>query len=187
MISFHKSIDQNLLEDSILFIGDSITQGLAVSAVAPQTVNYGIGNDTTLGVINRLPLYSSINTAKFVVIAIGHNDINLQSEAKIINNFREILNSFSVNVKVILNAVHPVDENIPSLKITNKQISTLNEHLLTLSKAYLNVVFVNIEKSISPYGNLLAKFHTGDGVHLSKMGYDIWIKKLKLTIESLED
>ena len=30
-----------------VFIGDSITQGLATSAVVPLSVNYGIGGDTT--------------------------------------------------------------------------------------------------------------------------------------------
>lgn len=66
MTSFQSRIDQNSPPRAIYFIGDSQIQGLAVSAVTPLAINYGIGNDTTAGVIKRIPLYNSLNTAKAV-------------------------------------------------------------------------------------------------------------------------
>ena len=59
-------MDGLIPEGATIFIGDSITQGLATSAVSNQSVNYGIGSDTTLGVLKRLPYYNSMNSAKAV-------------------------------------------------------------------------------------------------------------------------
>lgn len=74
MLEYHKRMDGNVLTGSVIFFGDSITQGLCVSAVASHSVNYGIGSDTTFGVLERLKYYRSINRADVVVISIGVND-----------------------------------------------------------------------------------------------------------------
>jgi len=79
MVTFHSHMDGNVPDDSVIFIGDSLTQGLCVSAVACPSVNYGIGNDTTLGVLQRISQYESIQRAKVVVIAIGINDWRFQT------------------------------------------------------------------------------------------------------------
>ena len=47
MLRYHSRIDGNVPNSSVLFIGDSITQGLCVSAVSSPSVNYGIGSDTS--------------------------------------------------------------------------------------------------------------------------------------------
>ena len=54
ILAYHKRIDSNIPDDAVIFIGDSITEGLAVSSISPVSVNYGIGSDTTLGVLQRL-------------------------------------------------------------------------------------------------------------------------------------
>ena len=59
MVKYHSRMDGSIPDNSILFIGDSITQSLCVSAVADNSVNLGIGGDTTLDVINRLPKYKN--------------------------------------------------------------------------------------------------------------------------------
>ncbi len=58
-------------DKSVVFVGDSLTQSLYVDAVARPSVNYGIGGDTTVGVLGRLPEYRSILCASAVVMAIG--------------------------------------------------------------------------------------------------------------------
>ena len=80
MMMYHERMDSSIPTGSVIFIGDSITQGLATSAISQLSVNYGIGSDTTLGVIERLDTYHSINTAKAVVIAIGINDIKRRND-----------------------------------------------------------------------------------------------------------
>ncbi len=182
MIAYHRRMDKNLPVGSVLFIGDSIIQGLAVSAVTPKGVNYGIGNDTSFGVLNRLSLYHSLNTAEAVVLAIGHNDFKYRNVDETIDIVHKILKYIPGSKKVILCAVHPIDSNIHSTYVSNPKIKQLNKRLGSLSKQYANVFFLNMEKSLSHNGSLLQKYHIGDGVHLSKKGYDLWTQQLKIAL-----
>ncbi|MCP4485189.1 MAG: hypothetical protein GY823_11605 [Flavobacteriaceae bacterium] len=183
MITYQSRVDKNLPANSILFIGDSLTQGLAVSAVTPKGVNYGIGKDTSLGVLNRLTIYNSLDTAEAVVLAIGHNDFKYRSVEETIDNIHKILKYIPKNIKVVLCAVHPIDSNIHNFYVNNHKIKQLNKRIESLSKQYTNVIFLNMEKSLSHNGSLLPKYHIGDGVHLSKKGYDLWIQQLKIAID----
>ena len=54
MLSCHQWMDLIVPAGSVVFIGDSITQGLPVSAIVANGINYGIGGDTTVGVLRRL-------------------------------------------------------------------------------------------------------------------------------------
>jgi len=184
MVMFHVQIEQTLPFSSVLFIGDSITQGLAVSAVVKNAVNYGIGNDTTFGVIKRLSIYKSIPHSKGIVLAIGHNDLRIRSVSRTIDNFKLILDSLPIDKNVILSAVLPIDETATDSGINNRQIIELNKKIEELSRAYVNVKFLNISEHISLRGNLLRQYHVGDGVHLSKLGYTTWIAELKKVIKN---
>ena len=39
----HGQMDSSIPKGATIFLGDSITMGLATAAVAPNTINYGIG------------------------------------------------------------------------------------------------------------------------------------------------
>lgn len=52
---FLERIDNNIPDEAVIFIGDSGIQGLCVSAVVCPSVNFGIGTDTTVGVLKRCP------------------------------------------------------------------------------------------------------------------------------------
>lgn len=43
MVYFYERMDADVPDSSVIFIGDSITQGLCVAAVSPLSVNYRIG------------------------------------------------------------------------------------------------------------------------------------------------
>jgi hypothetical protein len=109
MLEYHKRMDKNVPDGAVIFIGDSITQGLCVSAVAMPSVNYGIGSDTTFGVSQRLLDYQAVSRAGAVVIAIGINDLKYRSDNDIAENYRTILEQIQTT-PVIISAVLPVDE-----------------------------------------------------------------------------
>ena len=72
ILRYHERSVDSVPDDSVIFIGDSITQGLCVSAVQPNAVNFGIGSDTTTGVLMRIPAYMpALERAKCIVLAIG--------------------------------------------------------------------------------------------------------------------
>ena len=95
MLGYHKRMDGNIPDDSTIFIGDSLTQSLAVSAISPRSVNYGIGNDTLIGVLKRIGEYKSIYRSSMIVIAVGINDL------KIGKNIEEILYNYEAIIKKI--------------------------------------------------------------------------------------
>ena len=65
-------------------------RAMRVTEVAARGINYGIGGDTTEGVLARLPEYNSLGRAAAVVLAIGDNDLQRGlSEAEIIANYGE--------------------------------------------------------------------------------------------------
>ena len=182
--AYHKRMDGSVPRGATIFIGDSITQSLATSAVSELSVNYGIGSDTTLGVLNRLPIYESINSIKAVVIAIGVHDLARRNNDSIIHNYEEILDYIPKNTKILVSAILPIDERVQSKKSSNERISKLNSSLEKLAENYENVVFVDSSNWLKgDDDNLKTEFHSGDGVHLSTAGYEIWISQLRASLK----
>lgn len=178
--TYHKRMDGSIPEGATLFIGDSITQSLATSAVSDLSVNYGIGADTTIGVLNRLPLYKSISTAKAVVIAIGVNDLKRRDNSDIVGNFKKVLDFIPRDKTIVVSAILPVDERVEAVNASNDRIIKLNLEIRELAKYYKNVAFVNSRDLLQESdGNLKKEFHIGDGVHLSMSGYQVWINQLR--------
>jgi len=102
MAKYHERIDSNVPSGSAIFIGDSITQGLCVSAVFTPSVNYGIGSDTTLGVLKRLPKYESLNRASMVILEVGINDLKRRKDEEILSNYSSILKLIPSHMPVII-------------------------------------------------------------------------------------
>ncbi len=184
MLPFHLRIDGNVPEGAVLFIGDSITQGLCVSAVTDKGVNLGIGYDTTFGVLKRVALYASVNKARSVMLAVGINDIITykKTDDEIIKNYKKIILSFPENLLIIISAILPIDEHIKGVTV-NKKIVNINKRLVDLCASTKNCNFVDSgKKMIGPDGNLKADYHIGDGIHLNATGYEIWIEDLKAVL-----
>ncbi|HBY86566.1 MAG TPA: hypothetical protein DEO86_11895 [Colwellia sp.] len=179
MVTFHERIDKNLSAQNSLFIGDSLIQGLAVSNVIDHAVNFGIGNDTTSGVIQRLPTLKSIVNARFVILAVGLNDFRYRGIEEILVNYNKILKKLTITRHVVISAVLPVDEFIVQ-GVDNAKIRQLNIALELLSREYTNTSFLNITNKLTVLGSLSTDYHIGDGVHLNKTGNAIWIESLKL-------
>lgn len=178
MTAFQQRIDLNLGRELNVFIGDSLVQGLAVNSVTTDSVNYGIGGDTTLGVLKRLPLYKSILTSKRVIIAIGHNDLYDKSPEKTLGNFKKIIDNIPSYVEVFICSIFLIDESIVK-KINNSQINALNHKIKDLTHSYSNVSYINTNQWAAPLGTLGADFHIGDGIHLNRLGNRLWIKQFK--------
>ena len=181
MMQYHRHIDGSVLDGSVLFVGDSITQGLCVSAVADRAVNFGIGSDTTVGVLDRLPQYASLPRARSVVIAVGVNDLARRQNADILGNFTRILSSIPEHVRLIVSAVLPVDERADTgHRGYNSRIHELNAAVQKRCLSRINCSFFDSGNSLmDASGNLDGDYHVGDGVHLNPGGYAIWIDDLK--------
>jgi lysophospholipase L1-like esterase len=188
MIRYHSRMDGNVPVGSVVFIGDSITQGLCVSAVVPSAVNYGIGYDTTVGVLQRLPVYNSIKRAGAVVIAIGINDFKLRTNEDILHNYSTIAERIPENIPVIFSAVLPLDEKLfPDCRGWNQRIQALNTDLKAFCDRSRNHFFVDAGPLVlDGQGNLAAEFHDGDGIHLNSKGNAVWIGELQRALKNAQ-
>ena len=182
MLCYHKRMDGNVPDGSVVFIGDSITQGLCVSAVTCPSVNYGIGSDTTLGVLQRLPDYRSIDRASVVVFAIGINDMQRRSNDEILENYRLIIEQIPKTTQIVFSAALPLDQESREEWHGRNQdrIKRLNSSIQRLANTNSRVFFVDAGSLlVDASGNLADKFHDGDGVHLNSKGNAIWISALR--------
>lgn len=187
MMKYHGYMDGSVPAGAVLFIGDSITQGLCVAAVCDRGVNYGIGSDTTLGVIERLPKYGSVDRARAVVVAIGVNDLSRRDNAAILENYRRIAGEVSGRAPLLFSAVLPLDERVnPGNAGVNARIRELNRGLAEICAETGGCRLVDVAGVLADgTGGLAPEHHVGDGVHLSDLGYALWIDGLRAALREI--
>ena len=181
MLAYHLRMDANVPDGAVIFVGDSITQGLAVSAVARPAVNFGIGGDTTAGAIERLARYASIARAGGIVIALGVNDLASRSNDEIAADFARIADMLPPGVAVVFSGVLPVGKRVaPNYAGVNPRVAALNAALARIAARRPGSVFIDAGASMRDAdGDLDERFHLSDGVHLGPAGYRIWIDALR--------
>lgn len=175
LLAIQERQDLQVVPGSTIMIGDSITQGL----VYPRFMNYGIGSDTTYGVINRIEKYKSLNNAKKIILMIGINDLKRRSDAEILEKYLEILDKLPSS-KLIVFSVLPVNEEVVSKnpQMNNARIKKINQRIAELC-SQKKVKFIDLsEFYLDENGFLDKNYHVGDGIHLNQTGYDIWVKHL---------
>ena len=188
IVRYHgRSVDA-VPDDCVIFIGDSITQGLAVSAVCPIAVNYGIGSDTTRGVLKRIPIYMpALKRAKCIVIAIGVNDTPYRTASEAIQNYVRILDTLPQNRPVVVSGILPVDKSSnANLARRIAWVTDFNHELRELCDQRDNVTFVDSSADLDTDsdGQLDTTLHDGDGLHLNSAGNLAWAANLRSAIES---
>ncbi|MDA8141681.1 MAG: GDSL-type esterase/lipase family protein [Desulfobacteraceae bacterium] len=187
LVAFHERVDANTPDGAIIFIGDSGIQGLCVSAVANPAVNFGIGSDTTAGVLMRLPKYQSLERAGAVVISIGGNDLRRRGDEEILKNYSAIIAALPPHRPLVFKAILPVDENAQAdLPGRNARARELNGRLKTLCETQSQkcLYFDPSSKFADASGNLRRDLHIGDGIHLNAAGYAILITELKEVVQN---
>lgn len=188
MIRYHEWMDGNVPDRSVIFIGDSITQGLAVSAVATPSVNYGIGGDTTIGVLHRIPGYRSILRSRAVVIAIGINDMRRRSDQEILAHLKRIPELIPPSVPILFSGVLPLDEtNREGWEGWNRdRIQPLNTAIREWTATSDRLHFVDAgPELVNAQGNLASAYHAGDGIHLKSEGNAVWIRVLRSALDEI--
>lgn len=185
MLQFHDWMDGSVPPGSVMFLGDSLIQSLCVAAVAPDGVNYGIGGDTTGGLLYRMGHYHSLSRCRAAVIQVGVNDLSSFSNTDILRDYTHLLDA--VSQPVIVCGLLPVNErDHEALTGYNIRIRALNRDLEQLCQRQSNRIFLDSGPHLADEsGQLAASNHVGDGVHLSSTGYGIWISDLRHALEAL--
>lgn len=173
--------------DGLVFIGDSITDGLSVETIF-DGVNFGISGDTVASAKERVANYKNLEE-KTIVLAIGVNDIPRKTE-KIASDYELVIQRLPKNSFVIISSILPLEENSfdehYETKKNNEQIVQLNSSLAQLASRYPNTVYIDSSSHLKDAsGNLNGTFHNGDGLHLNVSGYMMWAAGLKEEFKKL--
>jgi len=184
-VAFHRRMDGCVPNNAVLFIGDSFVQGLCVSEVAANAINYGIGGDTTEGVLARLAHYQSLNRAGAVVIGVGENDLRKgRAPAEIVRNYRQIASQLPEKISLFFCSMTPCTKS--KAGPLNDAVMKLNPVPKELCESHPNCHFVDLNETVcGPDGFLLADFADTDGSHLNARGNRACIEKLRATLREL--
>ena len=189
MLRYHMRSVKMVPDDALIFIGDSLVIGLCVDAVSPLSINYGIGNDTSTGVLNRiLYYYPAIESARGVVLSFGTNDHKTVSAADTLANIKRVLEVIPPDVPVMLSSVLPVDESKQShLSGRADFVAELNRGLRSLVDQHDMVIFIDNDDTFDTDGDgrLDDGNHVGDGIHLNRVGNEKWAANLRAGLERL--
>lgn len=187
LLAYHDRLDASLPPGMVLFFGDSLTQSLCVSCVTSDAINYGIGGDTTEGLLARLPVYQSIQEARANVVAIGLNDLWTRSSTEAAETYTLLLDHFPPAVPLVLSAVLPIDEARAKSPRSNAAIQDLNTTIAALCAERERCSFIDSGDALRGGGDGLDPvFHVGDGVHLNSKGYRVWIDDLRAELARLQ-
>jgi lysophospholipase L1-like esterase len=164
------------LQGGVLFIGDSITEGAPLYAMFPgvSLANYGIGWDTSDGVLLRLDQVRR-NKADRAFILIGTNDVNYtQSPERIAKNILSIVAQLAADIPdTELYVISILPREAPN----NAVVAAANV-ILESSAKDAGYIYLDLATPLMAEDGTLRADLTFDGLHLNVHGYSIWARAL---------
>jgi len=169
------------MENTVVFLGDSITVGLATSNISPKSENFGIDGDTIDGLLFRIPRYH-LDCARTIVVEIGINDWRHDGFQNFEDKYRQLLRGLPQSVPVIATAIFPVNGDAkehPEWAHAPAAIRKANGEIAGVCNQFTNCRFLDLTPLLAdPSGTLQSIYDVGDGVHLSSAAYRVWTRNL---------
>ena len=186
---YHRSHQFGLLpdtKDEIIFLGNSITDGLEWSELFgdERLKNRGISGDVTDGVLLRLSDITKLKPAQ-IFLLIGINDLaHGKSTKQVIENHRKIyakIKKESPLTQLFVESVLPVNNYFGSFRgHTNKgdSIAVVNIALRKMAHE-MGHTFIDLHSKMKDNQGKLRRDLTEDGLHLNGRGYQVWQEVIK--------
>lgn len=174
------------VKKAVLFWGDSITDwgDWAEFLQNSKAINRGIAGDNTYGLRGRIDEVLRHQPAKLFIL-IGTNDINKKIPVPyIVDNYKKIISEVklrSPHTRLYVQSVFPINNQLIGRQYytgTNGQIMELNKALQSMA-AEMAVQYVDIYPDLLDAQQQLDARYTYDGLHLSGLGYQAWVRSLK--------
>ena len=180
----HRNIDAQVPDNAVVFIGDSVIEGVYVNGLARPAINYGVYGDTTLGVLRRLPSYQSLARAWAAVLLIGINDLDYRPAETIGPNYSKILEQLAGTRRVFAVGLPPVNPETKAFP-TNDLLRTVNATIASLCAGRANCRYVDPWPAmIGSAGALRAELLGGDGEHLNAAGNRILLRVIEQALDA---
>lgn len=172
----------------IVMLGNSLTEGgkdWAEKLGKPNVRNRGISGDVALGVDARLYQITPHKPAKiFLLIGINDvsHDVTVDSLMTDIRTLVDHIRAQTPKTKLVLQSLLPIRESTgrwKRLQGKTDMIPQINARIEALAREK-GLTFINLFPHFTEPGtNVMRAELTYDGLHLSKAGYDVWVKLLK--------
>lgn len=173
-----------LTNDSILFLGDSLTdEGEWVELLGnTNIINRGISGDTTRRILNRLDTIIQTKP-KQIFLMIGINDFvnEKKSIEQVLDKYKIILEELQNKIpqtEVFIQSVLPVNNNLTYFLQDNQKVIKFNLKLQELATEF-NYQYIDVFSHLADSENQLDVKYTTDGVHLNGKAYLIWKEAVK--------
>ena len=171
--------------DTVVFIGDSLTQGGDWEGWFPDlnAINLGIGGNTTDDVLGRLESVVALDPDE-IVLLIGTNDLGMRRNVEsLVRNIQSIL----VDLRRELPGSRMLVQSImPRGREFADRIREANIHLRQFS-ATVHAQFLDLWPVMALEDGELNPAYSGDRLHLNDAGYEAWLSELRPALVRLRD
>ena len=168
----------------VVFLGDSITRDSDFGKYFDEQriVNLGLGSDTIMGMIDRIPMVVSVKPEKIFLMGgiNGLNDDNIDDCAKSYSELLDKLHSALPDAEIIVQSVLPI-------AIKQETANKNNCHNTSIEQFNARIEEIAAERCID-YIDLYSLYYlngemnpslTRDGVHLHPEAYDLWANAIR--------
>lgn len=187
-VAYHQRQALNISRDTVVFFGDSMVQGLNVSSLTDNALNFGIGGDTLPALAQRISLFEELQRSRGVVIGVGINSVGHLDATQLIETQEQLITSLHHLPMQLWLAILPTSEAF-SAKERKKltEIKQINRAAEAVCLTIKNCHFLSPPSGLlSKTGYLKESMHT-DGIHLGKLGYEIWHKDIQTKLDSAKN
>jgi lysophospholipase L1-like esterase len=172
-------------EETVVFLGDSITEGGDWAAWFPEqnAVNQGVGGDTTDDVLARLDAVVAADPDE-IALLIGTNDLGTrQSVEHLVRNVQTIL----VDLRRDLPGARMLVQSVmPRAREFADRIQEANIHLRQFS-ATVHAQYLDLWPAFAQEDGEIRPELSPDRLHLNDAGYEAWLGELRPAFERLRD
>lgn len=165
--------------DSVLFLGDSITEMGMWNEWFPElpTLNRGIGGETVAEVIQRVE--TSVIAPRAISLLIGTNDLSGLGESRkvevIAQQMRALVEAIRAragSTPLFINGV------MPRSAFFSARIRALNDHYKAIA-ADAGATYIDTWRVLAGENGAIRPEFTADGIHLTGAGYRAWTELLR--------
>lgn len=162
-------------EGATVFLGDSLTEGLPATAVAPNAVNFGIGGILSTDLQRNLPHYAqAMQHASRVYLMIGTNDVLRGKFAGLPERIASIVQAVPADKPLVLSSIPPSFRPVDAI-----QLAQVNAGVAAICKTRPGCTFVDSGQVFAPAGKPVREFFLPDDLHFTTEGYRRWVDRLR--------
>ena len=181
-----KEVVKGVLEENVVFLGDSITDFYDLKKYYPDhfVVNSGISGNITDDILDDMEKRVYQYNPSKVFLLIGTNDLHKERKVEeVVENIQKIITEIKENrpkVEIYLESIYPVNKDIGdgAQNRHNEDIRSINDKL----EEYCHdekITYIDLYDDLANDEESLKEEYTKDGLHLNDEGYDKVTEKIE--------